>query len=87
MPLEVGLMMEKTGVQMISAKPDRQATDLVEDIAVETIMALFPLALVGSTFVVGAPYGWVWGVATGVGLWTVIGAIIVVCACFLRSKA
>lgn len=80
-------MTGKMKVRTITTRSGQQPAQLVEDGAVEIVMALFPLAVVGSIFLVGAPYGWALGVAAGVGLWTVIGAIIVVCACFLSSKA
>jgi len=79
-------MMEKTGIRTIFARSDRPPAELIEDIAVEIVTALFPVALVGSIFLVGAPYGWAWGVTAGAGLWAVVGAIIVVCACLLSNR-
>ena len=79
-------MMEKTGIRTISARSDRPAAELIENVAVEMVIALFPMALVGSILLVGAPYGWALGVTVGAGLWAVAGAIIVVCASLLSNR-
>ena len=80
-------MIVKTILNTTSTPSQRQIADLIEDFAVEAIVALFPVFVIVSIFLVGAPCGWAWGAAAGAGLWALIGAIIAVCASLVSSRA
>lgn len=80
-------MIGKAALHTTSASSKRQAAELIEDIAVETIITLFPVVVIVSISLGGTLCGWTWGAVVGAGLWALLGAIIAVSASFISNRA